>query len=213
MKFDDLARLLDGHAWFDLASLAQLSGASRHLLRVQLHRWCEAGKLVSLRRGYYAFAERYTGTRINPAELANALYSPSYLSTFWALGYYGLIPERVVTLTSVTSRPPRVFENAFGTFRYQCVKSSAFFGYRRVEMGGRQVLLASPEKALLDLWYLSKGPWGADRMEEMRFQNTEQIHGDDLRQAAARYKSPRLAAAVVQWLAWAETDANGTREL
>jgi predicted transcriptional regulator of viral defense system len=205
--------LLDGQAWFDLASLVQLSGAPRHTLRVQLCRWCEAGKLIPLRRGFYAFAERYTGTKINPAELANSLYGPSYLSAFWALGYYGLIPERVVTFTSVTSRSPRVFENAFGTFRYQHVKPSAFFGYRRVDLAGRHILLASPEKALLDLWHLSKGSWGADRMTEMRFQNIEQVNDDALRQAAARFESPRLERAVVQWLALAEADSAGTREL
>jgi len=33
--------------------------------------------------------------------LAGPIYPPSYLSLHWALGFYGLIPEQVVTLTSV----------------------------------------------------------------------------------------------------------------
>ena len=60
MKFDDLLRLVGTQSWFDLASGVQLSEDIRQTARVQLHRWCKAGKLIPLRRGMYAlprFAE------------------------------------------------------------------------------------------------------------------------------------------------------------
>ncbi|MBN1863437.1 MAG: hypothetical protein JW808_00905 [Victivallales bacterium] len=118
----------------------------------------------------YAFGSDFRKTDVNPAELANLLYFPSYLSTSWALGFFGLIPEKVVVYTSITSRDPKTFRNAFGHFRYRHVKRDFFFGYRTVEVGGRKVLLAEPEKALLDFWYLEKGDWGESRLEEMRLQ-------------------------------------------
>ncbi|MBQ9398373.1 MAG: hypothetical protein IJU08_07755 [Bacteroidales bacterium] len=40
------------------------------------------------------------------------LYGPSYVSLHWALRWYGLIPERVETVTSVTTRHTREFENS-----------------------------------------------------------------------------------------------------
>ncbi|MFC1672266.1 type IV toxin-antitoxin system AbiEi family antitoxin domain-containing protein [Planctomycetota bacterium] len=157
MKYEKLLELLGNQGFFDLASVAQLSGDRRETIRVQLHRWCRAGKLLPLRRGMYAFPESYRPGRVGHAELANALLAPSYISTYWALGFFGLIPERVVTYTSVTSRTPTTFENHFGTFTYRHVKPEAFFGYRQVDFEDRTALLAEPEKALLDLWYLEKG--------------------------------------------------------
>jgi len=124
-----------------------------------------------------------------------------------------MIPERVVAWTSVTSRAPRIFENAFGVFRYQHVKPAAFFGYRPVEISGRKVLLAEPEKALLDLWHLEKGTWALDRMSGMRFQGFELVATKRLRQYAARFQSPRLVAAVEVWMHLAAVEQHGTVSL
>ena len=130
MKFDTLLSMVGRQPYFDLATLLQLSGEDRAMLLTQLSRWTRAGKLEPLRRGMYALAARYRAAPINPAELANQLYRPSYLSTEWALGFYGLIPEMVVTYTSVTSRFPQGFVNAFGRFESRHVKQSALFGMR-----------------------------------------------------------------------------------
>ena len=199
MKFDDLISMLGDHSLFDLATVVQLSDEGRKKIRTQLYRWRKAGKLLSLRRGMYALAERYRRTPVHPAELANQLYRPSYLSGLWALGFYGLIPEMVVTYTSVTTRVPRRFNNAFGTYRYFNIKRPCFFGYRVAEVGQRKILLADPEKALLDLWHLGKGEWTSERMEEMRFQNVEIVDNDRLEQYAARFVSPRLFRAAEVW--------------
>jgi predicted transcriptional regulator of viral defense system len=213
MKYEELLSLLGDQGFFDLASVVQLSGERRSTIRVQLHRWIKAGRLLSLRRGMYAFSERYRRREVNHAELANALVSPSYISTYWALGFFGVIPEAVVTYTSITSRTPKTFVNDFGTFTYRHVKLDAFFGYRRVEIDGRSVLLAEPEKALLDLWYLEKGAWNIPRMTEMRFQNSDTINPQRLRECAARFNSPRLLAAVEVWNRTSETAEEGTVEL
>ena len=213
MRYEDLIRLLGDQAYFDLPSVVQLSGERRQSIRVQLHRWCRNGKLLPLRRGMYAFAEDYRKRDLNYAELANELYRPSYISIHWALGFFGLIPEMVVAYTSVTSRTPRTFENDLGVFSYRHVKSSAFFGYRPVDIGGRKVLMAVPEKALLDLWYLEKGGWEYDRMAGMRFQNHKLIDSRRLSQYASRFNSPRLLKAIAAWKEFTETDEEGTVQL
>ncbi len=213
MRFDQLLRWFGGHGWFDLASVAQISGEAKPGLRTQMHRWSKAGKLLPLRRGMYAFAEEYRRGDVHPGVLANRIHAPSYLSLHWALGYYGMIPEHVVIHTSATSRQPRRFENAFGRFQYRHLKASAFFGYAPLEMDGHKVLVARPEKALLDFWHLESGPWDMARMQEMRFQNFEVVDFVRLRQDARRFASKRLDAAVRVWLELAEKEQQQTVEL
>jgi predicted transcriptional regulator of viral defense system len=213
MKFEELLTLLGGQGWFDLASAVQLSGQPGPGLVAQLHRWSKAGKLVPLRRGMYAFSEKYRRKRINVAQLANEIHAPSYLGLHWALGFYGLIPEKAVAFTSVTSRGPKTFSNAFGVFAYRHVKPTVFFGYRRVVIDGAPVLLADPEKALLDLWHLEPGAWNRARLSEMRFQNMEHVDPDRLADFAARFRSPRLMEAVRIWSELADEESKGMVEL
>ncbi len=199
MTYDELVKQLGGQAFFDLAMLVQLSGEPRPSLRVQLHRWLKRGRLLSLRRGMYAWPEAFRRVPLNPSALANALRSPSYLSGAWALGFHGLVPEQVVTYTSVTTRSPRRFENEMGMFEYRHIKAEAFFGYQGVEINGAKIQVATPEKALLDFWYFSKGAWTMDRMAEMRFQNFDGVKPRRLGEFARRFRSPRLLEAVGIW--------------
>ncbi len=213
MNFDSFISLVGQQAFFDLATVVQLSGERRSTLQTQLYRWIRADKLVPLRRGMYALARRYRRSSVNPAGLANHLYRPSYLSREWALGFHGLIPEKVVTHTSVTTRVPRLFQNDFGCFEYRHVKRGAFFGYRAVEIQGQKVLLAEPEKALLDSWHLATGPWTTERLKEMRFQGHEAVDPDKLRRYAVRYGSPRLQRAAALWCELAGSELEGVADL
>ncbi len=213
MIFDFFVGLVAGQSFFDLATVVQLSGEKRAGVRTQLYRWIKQGRLLPLRRGMYALADRYRKVPINPAELANHLYRPSYLSGLWALGFYGLIPEKVETFTSVTPRVPRRFQNALGSYEYRNVKQAAFFGYRDAGIEGSQVLLAEPEKALLDLWHLGQGMWSEDRMTEMRFQNQDAVNPQKLEEYADRFDSPRLRCATKTWCRLARLDRAGTVEL
>jgi predicted transcriptional regulator of viral defense system len=213
VRFDQLLTLVGRLPYFDFSTLVQLSAERRATLRTQLHRWSRQAKIVPLRRSFYMLAPPHRRVEVEPAVLANQIYRPSYLSFHWALGHYGLIPERVALYTSATPRVPRRFENPFGRFRYIHLKKQAFFGYRRVKIGGQEVLVATPEKALLDLWHVEKGPWPEERMALMRFQNLELIDSVRLIDAARRFRSPRLVRAARAWKAFAKSEAEGTREL
>ena len=199
MRLDAAVELLGAMPFFDLATVVQLTEESHASVVNQLHRWCRAGKLVPLRRGMYTFADRYRRAPVSPAALANALYTPSYVSGLWALGFHGLIPEGVSAYTSVTTRTPRRFDNPFGAFLYTAIKRSFFFGYRTVSVAGAEVVLATPEKALLDLFHLSSGEWDRPRMIEMRFQQDEGIDRRRLQAYAQRMGKPRILRAVQVW--------------
>ena len=209
MKYEFLLERLGKQGFFDLATLVQITDERRKSIQMQLSRWCRNGKLIPLRRGMYAIPEPYHPRPVNPAALANHLYTPSYISLFWALGYYGLIPEKVVALTCISSRVTRFFENEFGRFHYRHVKPCAFFGYRQVDMNGCPVRIAEPEKALLDLWYLEPGSWTPERLFEMRFQNTECLDVDRLEDYAQRFVSKKLNQIVNTWIDLKRTNESG----
>jgi predicted transcriptional regulator of viral defense system len=213
MKFDHFLQLVGGLPWFDFATVLQLSGEARQNLRVRLYEWRKAGKLIPLRRGMYALAEPYRRVAVHPALLSNQLYTPSYISMHWALSFYGLIPEKAVVYTAVTPRVPRTFENIFGVYRYSNLKQKFFFGYRAVDMGGENVFVAAPEKALLDMWHLQSGVWDADRMREMRFQNFDVVSTGRLRDYAERFGLPRLMRAVSIWEQVSASSEQGTVSL
>ena len=117
-------------------------------------RWVRQGYLVRLRRGFYAFAD-YRGKPEMATYFAGRIYLPSYISLHSALSFYGLIPESVVQITSVTSLKTAVFINDFGEYTYRSVREELMFGYEPRRLAdGRTTPYATCEKALLDLLYL-----------------------------------------------------------
>lgn len=119
----------------------------------QLTEWTEKGYLFKLKRGIFAFSDRRE--QLSPEYISFLVYQPSYISLEWALSYHGLIPEMVYTVTAVTSKTTRTFENEVGLFSYRHMKRDLFFGYERMETKEGIFLLAEPEKALLDYLYLN----------------------------------------------------------
>ena len=91
--------------------------------------------------------------------IANHLYGPSYVTAESALSYWGLIPEKVTSVTSATVRKNTVFNTDLGDFYYAHVSDVAYgIGIVQVQLTPKQtVLLASPEKALCDVILQTSG--------------------------------------------------------
>lgn len=136
--------------------------------RNNLTRWTQKGLLLRLRAAYYAFPE-YLHEPGYAHYVAGKIYRPSYISLHTALSFYGMIPESVVQITSVSSLKTASFVNDFGEFSYRSVKEELMFGYvPQALSGGQSFLLATPEKALLDLLYLYPFYDDAAAMEGLR---------------------------------------------
>lgn len=117
-------------------------------------RWCKQGLLVRLRRGWYAFPE-FLKVPDFARYIAGRIYKPSYISLHTALSYYGMIPEAVTDITSVSTLKTYAFKNPFGSYSYCKIKPELYFGFELKRMqDGRAIPFATPEKALLDLLYL-----------------------------------------------------------
>ncbi len=110
------------------------------------------GVVIRVKKGIYIFGEDYRRRPFSREILANLIYGPSYISLEYALHYFGLIPERVEAVTSVTTGRSRKYATPVGLFRYRMIPLRAFrIGMDRVELDdGRSFLIATPEKALAD---------------------------------------------------------------
>jgi hypothetical protein len=145
--------------------------------RNNLSRWVKTGLLIRLRQGNFTFPE-YKGMPDYAFFFANRIYRPSYISLHTALSFYGMIPESVVQITSVTALKTASFTNPFGEYTYQSIKPDLMFGYGlRPLSDGRALQMAGPEKALLDLLYLYPAYNSSRDMEDLRL-DEDYLHDD-----------------------------------
>jgi len=135
------------------------------------------GVIVRVKKGLYVFGEEYRRKAYSREILANLIYGPSYISLDYALHYYGLIPERVEAVTSVTIGRARRFETPVGLFTYRPIPLEAFRkGMDQMETGdSRCFLIATQEKALADKLYDDRGS-GVNTQKEL-----ENYLGESLR--------------------------------
>lgn len=155
---------------FDLGcfSINQVYAWQPNFDRNNFLHWTKKGLLVRLRQGFYTFPEYMSKPDFN-LYFANRIYRPSYVSLHTALAFYGMIPEAVVQITSVTSLKTANFNNPFGEFSYKSVRDELMFGYDLKPIAdGRTLQLAKPEKALLDLLYLYFFYNTTEELEELR---------------------------------------------
>jgi predicted transcriptional regulator of viral defense system len=138
---------------FGPRDLARLFRASRSAVSFFVHRNTKKGLLVRLKKSkrgsLYALADSVPDQYI----IANRLYEPSYISLDSALSFYGIIPETIYGVTSVTPNTTRQFEVEKILYSYFRVKKQVYTGYRPISYKGATVLMAEPEKALADYLY------------------------------------------------------------
>jgi predicted transcriptional regulator of viral defense system len=198
MKWKDLIEIVGNEPVFS-SSLLMAGKQSRANIQLQLTRWGKAGKIIQLRRGLYVLSNPYRKVQPHPFLLANSIKKASYISLQSALSFYGMIPENVPAVTGVTTSRPEIVNTAEGTFIFKHIKKSLFKGYCRTEVSDRQsIFIATPEKSLLDLIYLTPGGHTLEYLRELRLQNFERLDLNVLKQLAVESEIPKLKSAVKQ---------------
>jgi len=209
MDFQRLVEIVQDEPVFETGLL--LAGqVDPNNIRRQLTRWTKAGRLYQLRRGLYALAPPYQKVKAHPFVIANRLASGSYVSCQSALAHYDLIPESAPTVVSVCSCRPRHRDTPLGSFLFRHVRRKYLGGYQLLELGdGQQALIAIPEKALLDLIYLTPEGDSAEYIQSLRLQNLENLNVRSLREAAEIFDKPKLRRAAEVLIAQGAVEENG----
>ncbi|MCJ7643255.1 MAG: hypothetical protein MUP28_02110 [Candidatus Aminicenantes bacterium] len=195
MKWNELLEIV-GQAPVFHSSILMAGTIDPADLGRQLSRWVRSGNLVQIRRGLYVLSERYQKTPPHPFLIANRIKHASYVSLQSALEYHGFIPEYVPSITSVTTGRPEIYNTPIGSFIFKHIKKALFLGYEAIDLGGgNPAFVARPEKALLDLLYLTPRSDSLDYLREIRLQNTETLDAVFLADLAEKSGSRKLRRA------------------
>lgn len=152
---------------FTIFSLNDIKTIDSSFFRARLNEWQKKGYIKKVIKGYYIFSD--LGLNENVLfEIANRIYSPSYISLEMALSYYQLIPESVYGITSVSSRRTYKFKTPFAEFSYRTIKQKLFFGYDIVKYDKKYFKIASIEKAILDYFYINSNIKTKDDFASLR---------------------------------------------
>ncbi|NDA63155.1 MAG: hypothetical protein EBX50_14110 [Chitinophagia bacterium] len=152
MKHSDfiLSIYQDKRTVFRLADIAMLfPEAQVKYLSERMSYYVKTGRLYSLRRGVYA------KPNYNPLELANMLFTPSYVSLEYVLQQAGVIfqYDSRITCISYLSRDTQIDGK---TYSYRRIKEEIVLNPKGVIQNDAGYSIATAERAFLDLLYLNK---------------------------------------------------------
>jgi len=164
--------------------------------RVKINDLLKKEQIIRVKKGLYVLGPELARKPYSKETLANLIYGPSYLSLEYALYFYGMIPDRVETVTSVTNKRNKLFKTPLGVFSYKYISPSIFsYGVTLYEIEkNHSILIATKEKALADMLYFADTMIDQTQIEQYLFENMrldqEDLLGLDMRkikQLAANY--------------------------
>ena len=199
MRFLDVRNQLKDLTVFSLSDLRKIES---EFDRRRLVEWQKKGYIKKIIKGFYVFSEAEI---TEPAlfSIANTIYPHSYISFEMALTHYHLIPESVYGITSGTSKKTATFRTPLGDFIYRSLKPELFFGYVPVPYQNQRYLIAEPEKALLDFFYLNPTLLNDDDFAGLRINQDEllaKINHEKLEKYLAVFDSPTLKKKVSKFM-------------
>ncbi|MCI0494425.1 hypothetical protein L0Z72_05415 [candidate division KSB1 bacterium] len=126
--------------------------------RVKINDLLKKNEIIRVKKGLYVFGSELAQQPYSKETLANLIYGPSYISLEYALSFYGLIPERVETITCVTNKRNKFFETPIGNFSYRYLHPSIYsYGITLYEIDtNHMILIATLEKAISDMLFFAE---------------------------------------------------------
>jgi predicted transcriptional regulator of viral defense system len=147
--------------YFGYEELARALGINPASARVAANRYVQQGLLVRIKRNLYVLRETWqAASREDKMAIANLGQVPSYISLTTALDYYDITTQMqrdyYESVAVLRTKEIRVNNTVF---KYIRISDSLYSGFRK-EKG---FFIATPEKALLDAFYLmSYGRYSLD---------------------------------------------------
>lgn len=208
MKFREFQKIIDEYPLFTISELRLILGKKfNKTLQIQLKQWVGLNYLLKLRRSLYLLNRKDIVQGIDPAYLASKIYTPSYVSLEYALSSYGIIPEAVNIITSITTRKTATFKNYFGTYLYRHIKNKAFCGFKLKKYDFLSYQIATKEKALVDYFYLNQNKIVlTDKFwDSMRFNLDKSFSLENLKYYSQFFENKKLDKIVSDFIKYARS--------
>jgi hypothetical protein len=167
----------DKRTVFSFREIAMLTGESDMArLKQRVNYYVRTNKLNNLRRGIYA-KENYS-----PEELVCKIFKPSYISLEYVLQKEGIVFQYnpVITVVSYLSRNLKIDNHLI---QYRKIKDVLLYNTAGITMNDSGISIATPERALLDKFYLDK---------EYYIDVANSLNKDELMKLFGIYQSARL---------------------
>ncbi|MDI6883581.1 MAG: hypothetical protein QMD00_00315 [Hadesarchaea archaeon] len=145
MKKLELLRELEKYAVFGNKKVREIIGKGSAYTKLAVHRLKREGLIKEIEKDKYTVHD-------DPLLVASSLTWPSYISCWAALRHHDLTEQLPTVIHVVTTRSRKRREVEFGHARIVFIrtKPSCFFGFEKTRLGGLEVFVAEPEKALVD---------------------------------------------------------------
>lgn len=170
---------------FNVQSLRMLTESENsQKLTKSLHYYVKEGKIRNPRRGIY------TKATYDEKEMACSLFRPAYVSLEYVLQRCGVVfqYDDAVTCVSYLNRSVEIDEK---TYRFRIINPELWIGMEGIDQHDN-ILIATPERAFLDMVYLSAG--------NCYFDNLHPLNKTKIKQLLPLYKSKVLPQRVTELL-------------
>lgn len=206
MKFSEFQAKVEKYPCFSVSELKLLlSKDFNRTLQNQLRQWVDLKYIIKLKRGLYLLNRTDLFKNLDPAFFAEKIYSPSYVSLEYALSFYGIIPEAVNTITSISTRKTNLFKNRLGEFSFQHLKKETFLGFETRKTDFISYNFATREKALVDYFYFNKEKikLTKDFWDSMRYNLDKNFKLNKLKYYSAFFDNKKLEKIVLNFIEYA----------
>jgi predicted transcriptional regulator of viral defense system len=163
----------------DIARVRDISAASA---KVTASRYVRHGLLLRFKKNMYVLRQVWdNASQEDKFRLANLGQTPSYISLMTALDYYEITTQiQQDYFESIAVKRTKEFQINGSAFRYSKINKALYFGFRK-EKG---FFIATPEKALLDAFYLmSYGRYALD----LSALNADRLDREAIRNLSLKY--------------------------
>ena len=153
---------------FNVQSLRMLTECEdSQKLTKSLHYYVKEGKIRNPRRGIY------TKASFDEKEMACSLFRPAYVSLEYVLQRSGIVfqYDDTVTCVSYLNRNVEIDDKAY---QFRIINPELWIGMDGIEQQDN-ILIASPERAFLDMIYLSAGNCYFDNLHPLNKIKVKQL--------------------------------------
>lgn len=135
---------------FKTEEVAMELGVTKNNAAAILSRLAKHDMIIQLARGRWAYSES-----VDPLLIPSFLVEPmiAYASLYTALYYHDMIEQIPSTVYAIALCKTKQFNTLLGCFSIHSILPDLFTGYQLY--GNNDVLMATPEKALFDTFYLT----------------------------------------------------------